>query len=104
MKTITATFLFSQKTYNVLDRKLPTKFAVIGMPHMREAFAYLSDSYRDDLDRLEDCNSYRVFTSLKQALGFIKKPYGYKGCEAAEALAEQLVRGGVLEIFEGVEK
>ena len=97
MKTITATFLFSQKTFNVVARKLPTKFAVIGMPHMREAFAYLSDSYREDLDRLEDCNSYRVFPSLKQVLEFIENSYGHKGCEAAEALAEQMVRWGVLE-------
>lgn len=97
MKQITSTFLFSQKTFNVTASKLPTKYAVIGMPHQRDAFAYLSDSYRDDLIRLEDCNSYRVFPSLKQAIEFIENSYGHKGCEVAEALAKQMVRWGVLE-------
>lgn len=97
MKKVSATFLYSAKTFKVLDRKLPTKYAVVGMPHLMPAFAYLNDTYRDDLDRLNDCNSYRVFPSLKQALEFLQSPYGHKGTEAGEALADQLIRWGVIE-------
>ena len=98
MKTIISTGLYNEKKYNVLTRKLPYKFAVVGMPHQRPAFAYLSDTYRDDLDRLEDCNSYRVFPSLKQALNWVANNYGHQGCESGRALAEALERAGVLEV------
>jgi hypothetical protein len=98
MKTITVVGLHKATDYNIVARKLPYKFAVIGMPHMRDAFAYLSDSYRDDLPRLKDCNSYHVFTSLRQAIEFIAAPYGHKGAEAASELAEKLECAGVLEV------
>lgn len=97
MKTIKSIGLYNERIYNVVKKKLPCKYAVVGMPHQRPAFAYLSDSYRDDLARLEDCNSYRVFPSLKQALEWVENNYGHQGCESGRALTEALERAGVLE-------
>ncbi len=103
MKTIKSIGLYNEKVYSVNERKLPYKFAVVGMPHQKPAFAYLSDSYRDDMGRLNDCNSYRVFPSLKQALDWVENNFGHQGCESGRALAEALERAGVIEKFEEVE-
>ena len=83
--------------YLFTQRKLPSKYAVIGMPHQMPAFAYLSDTYRDDLHRLEDCHAYRVFPSLKQAIAFLENPHGHKGYQAAHRLLERLIAWSVLE-------
>lgn len=97
MQTVTSVGLYNERTYHVVERKLPYKYAVVGMPHQKPAFSYLSDTYRDDLSRLEDCNSYRIFKSLKSALDWVENNYGHQGCESGRALAEALERAGVIE-------
>lgn len=86
--------------YRFIDRKLPFKYAVIGLPHQLPAFAYLNDTYRDDLDRLEDCHGYHAFSSLKQAIEFLEKPHGHQRYEAAARLLEQLISWNILELIE----